>query len=129
MTDVNDLLARATPLPWYYERGDRIIAARVGTEGHRRGVGDYALVHFYDLGIEDIGSPDANAELVTHAVNRLPDYEAATAALERLYLGMGGNRDGDHTACTSNECWWRQAKDALVALGRSVDTSFGEVER
>lgn len=48
-------------------------------------------------------------------------YEDALTALEDIYLLMGGNRDGDHTGCTPEDCHWRRAKDALVSLNRKVE--------
>ena len=65
MTDVKRLLATATPLPWWH--------------------------HKYDLIVDALGEPiaqvedsEANAALIVHAVNTLPDYEAAVDALESV---------------------------------------------
>lgn len=75
MTDVKRLLEAATPLPWHKD-----------------------LDYFYDGNREQIGHTGecgaawghkpwgANARLILYAVNRLPDYEAAVDALERLVM-------------------------------------------
>ena len=72
MTDLKRLLEQAPPLPW----------------------GDPEDVHYGDFGWYISGSPlgetddteegRAAMSLATHAVNRLPDYEAAVDALREM---------------------------------------------
>lgn len=38
----------ATPGPWYFEPGDGLIRNRIGSEGHRRGVGDFAFASLHE---------------------------------------------------------------------------------
>ena len=81
MTDVKRLLAEATPLPWvdagyYGDHGDVFgcdLSAgndRVSTGGGIEG-GEGSMSH-------------ADAALIVHAVNTLPDYEAAADALAKI---------------------------------------------
>lgn len=85
MTDVKRLLDEATPLPWYWEPRSEVLRCRIGAEGHRRGVGDYAFLSVEEW--PDAPEPldeQANAALIVYAVNHLPDYEAAVDALETI---------------------------------------------
>jgi hypothetical protein len=73
MTDVKQLLERATPLPWS-------VGKSVHHDGHNLWQTDTQ---------GDITSPNAHlspedAALIVYSVNRLPDYEVAVDALERL---------------------------------------------
>lgn len=72
MTDVKRLLDEATPLPWKATRKNHWswIGADDGVPAHQTAV------------CTDARKPDA--ALIVYAVNRLPDYEAAVDALERL---------------------------------------------
>jgi hypothetical protein len=77
VTNAKRLLEQATPLPWdlyayvngggRFHRDDRTLVADVYNEGDR--------------------------DLIAYAVNRLPDYEAAVEALERLVAqGPAGHK-------------------------------------
>lgn len=85
MTDVKRLLYEATPLPW--------------PEDYGQAIGD------------DINDP-ADAALAVYAVNRLPDYEAAVDALERL-INVGDALWEDHPPV-----WMSEADEARAALRR-----------
>lgn len=82
MTDVKKLLAEATPLPWrdagYDNRHDDLYGCDLAagsnawiTMGGGREGGEGSMLH-------------ADAALIVHAVNSLPDYEAAVDALDKL---------------------------------------------
>lgn len=101
MTNVKRLLDEATPLPWDY-----------------RTAADAALYGEED---EFLWTP-ANIDLAVNAVNRLPDYEAAVEALERVFNDVGFSESGDpYWNFTRPEPGgWKQARAALRRLRDEV---------
>lgn len=83
MTDVQKLLDEATPLPWRLitDKSDPEGSFPVGIERDHPGYpGEHGWAVMFD---DDWGTNQwANAALIVHAVNSLPDYEAAVDALE-----------------------------------------------
>lgn len=77
--DVKRLLDEATPLPWtiFEHPLGHIVASPPKPNGKRDKV-----VLTPGMTPEDVAKADT--ALIVHAVNRLPDYEAAVDALERL---------------------------------------------
>ncbi|HYI66337.1 MAG TPA: hypothetical protein VEW95_05400 [Candidatus Limnocylindrales bacterium] len=83
MSRASELLEQATPLPWDIEQGFE--DAGTPDSHYTRPTDDAAILRLADY--EDdplIVRPYADAALIVYAVNRLPDYEAAVEALERL---------------------------------------------
>ena len=74
MTDVKRLLDEATPLPWMW---------LIDTHEPPRVFLTNDPKDEQEPIVEGIREPDA--ALIEYAVNRLPDYEAAVDALERLF--------------------------------------------
>lgn len=98
-TQVKKLLAEATPLPWDIAPGRYV--------GWIAESGDDGWVGFA------YRKPDR--DLVMHAVNRLPDYEAAVEALEGLLdLIDSWEVDGERT-----DEQYVEAHAALACLDRS----------
>lgn len=81
LTDVKRLLAEATPLPWD-RLGQRIIRGLEGIARCESDGGNLADGWLTEEQIED--EEIANAILIVHAVNTLPDYEAAVDALDDM---------------------------------------------
>lgn len=112
MTDAKRLLEQATPLPWMAEQPDTesplwlFAAAREGNT---------ALAHFGVCRGGPVDSRDtADARLILHAVNRLPDYEAALDALEALLATSATYRHPDAPLVL------HQARAALACLRDEV---------
>lgn len=107
MADVKALLEQATPLPWhrhaYGHRSIREAAGKVtrslflvgesvpggASRKLRDTFTDLTYIHDVEEGpsVALTGNgpkQTANADLIVHAVNHLPDYEAAVDALERV---------------------------------------------
>ena len=78
MTDVKRLLEAATPLPWSVWD-----APRPGIEGGDGPEAASVVVYGEHEEMEGVSTLE-NAALIVYAVNRLPDYEAAVDALERM---------------------------------------------
>ena len=82
MSEAQRLLEQATPLPWSG------VLMLWGANGEPGGEG-HVLTPFVCSACERRGAPclsgtEANQSLIVHAVNRLPDYEAAVDALAGL---------------------------------------------
>ena len=77
-----ELLAAATPLPWYQRtnKHPQLDGRPWGWIQNNTGISSYPG----HTGITWSGDGEKNAKLIVHAVNRLPDYEAAVDALENL---------------------------------------------
>ena len=92
MTDVKRLLDGAD-LPWHHLGG--------GEQWQRR---IYAPTDGVNLATTwwD-GNPHPTAELIVHAVNRLPDYEAAVDALRRLLIN--GPNHTNYEGCADGMPW------------------------
>lgn len=77
--ELRALAHAATPGPWYFEAElpDSILRTRVGSEGHRRGVGDYAFI-----GIDTVGADQAPEAADAAYIARLsPNVALALAAV------------------------------------------------
>ncbi len=144
MTDVKALLEQASPLPWHrHTYGHRSIRQAAGVvtralfsvgESVRGGADRELRDTFTDLSYVHGDVPDGegpsialtgngpkqipNADLIVYAVNRLPDYEAAVDALERL-LKAGHGAYGLHGAPCRCEAHG-PAHAALASLRESV---------
>jgi hypothetical protein len=89
MSDVKQLLEQATPLPWR-----TILPGDTGWKARRY----FRCVAFSTKRDEDYTTSPlipADARLIVHAVNHLPDYEAAVDALERIARPIGAGYQGD----------------------------------
>ena len=101
MSDVQRLLDEASELPWGAEWPQKERATLAYIIRERETGPQVANVLLAD---------DAN--LIVHAVNRLPDYEAAVDALERL-INVGDALWEDHPPV-----WMSEADDARAVLRR-----------
>lgn len=93
MTDVKKLLDEATPLPWrdLWEHSDPEGDYPVGIKGNDGEPNNWVVRHD-----DDLGTPlDKNNALIVHAVNHLPDHEAAVDALKRLTWLADGDQDDE----------------------------------
>ncbi len=82
MSDVKQLLAEATPLPWRLSGRD-VHWERDPSISERSGLG-YEIDGPPEASLRGQFEKYADAALIVAAVNRLPDYEAAVDALERV---------------------------------------------
>ena len=73
MSDVKRLLNEASPLPWSQDEFDLYLTDAEGEP-----------VHWDHEGLGATWGKDANPQLILHAVNHLPEYEAAMDALEYI---------------------------------------------
>jgi len=104
VSEATVLLEQATPLPWRLRRsihGPKYRHVQIGRDES-----------YTTLDLEP-----ADARLIVHAVNRLPDYEAAVDALERL---VGWNEPMCQRARSleghDRECPVDEARAALARL-------------
>lgn len=90
------LAEAATPGPWYSEVKSFVLPARVGVEGHRRSVGDYAIAAMCGDSIRpEPGSDAADAAYIAaldpQTVLALLDrLDALEAALDEAVWGFAG---------------------------------------
>lgn len=113
MTDVKRLLEQATPLPWAHGplfgevwrlRGNSLFQRVCWTKGARSKAPRVA----------------ADADLIVHAVNTLPAYEAAVDALERLC----------HYTDAASECQpWKDGCDHRPWLREETDLAREALRR
>ena len=102
MSEAKRLLDEATPLPWEVGKPSLFPAGRARLIWNGR---ELFATSWRAKDTED-------AALIVHAVNRLPDYEAAVNALERL-INVGDALWEDHPPV-----WMSEADDARAALAR-----------
>ena len=115
MTDVKRLLALATSLPWQHSgpgwtaNGDQMWLTG---DGHR-----HQMIAWTDAS----GRAAVDLKLAALAVNRLPDYEAAVDALERL-VDAASVEEEDWSLRSHGELMaaLNQAGAALVRLQEKV---------
>lgn len=101
---VRAILDAATKPPWYYEPQSGILSARVGSEGHRRGVGDFAIfgipehVPVDEWDMTDPAHPDADARAIVVSRNLAPALLAVAEAAEWAvdYIRRHGGVDNDY---------------------------------
>lgn len=110
--DIRALAAKATPGPWYSEVKSFVLPARVGVEGHRRSVGDYAIAAMCGDSIRpEPGSDAADAayiaaldpQTVLGMLDRLERAEADRDGLVDALYAMDHSeeaRDNDHGECS-----------------------------
>lgn len=106
MTDVKRLLEAAASSPWYSD-GTGVI---YGNDGDEVASGTGSAAHLVDQ--------SERAALIVYAVNRLPDYETAVDALERLLEAEHGGYGlhGQPCRCEAHG----PARAALASLRESV---------
>lgn len=114
MTDVKRLLDEATPLPWAY-RLMKLPAPKRQWCVVR--ADDHDGKTYLTFMSEDSVGAEQDAALIVYAVNRLPDYEAAVDALERLVEISQMYRFSDVTE-VSAETLRAAEQDARAALRR-----------
>lgn len=102
-TDAKNLLAEATPLPWIRPWGRLTVHAPGHDDLFGRGSGPIPTRP------SDAITAQSNLDLAVHAVNRLPDYEAAVDAL----AGMVARWPDDPRQ--SDGCWPHQCSCGHVA--------------
>jgi len=123
MSDVKRLLSEATPLPWSVgEIRDESDSSGVGPDIGSAIVGPagQAVVSAYNFHCcsfpIDVDVEKADVDLLLHAVNSLPDYEAAVDALD-AYLD---HLDSEYHGCmgwhAGQRCQFLQ--DVRAALAR-----------
>jgi hypothetical protein len=110
VSDVKRLLDEATPRPWWELATGSEGFSILPPTGVRGSIARLTNQSFYQDQI--------NAQLIVYAVNRLPDYEAAVDALERLEriiapLRIASEYDGIASALS-------QARAALARLREGV---------
>lgn len=114
------LLLEASPLPWEYreEASKKHDAAAIVAAGGSLVISAYNY-HCCDFPMDFDGRPEDIA-LIVHAVNHLPDYEAAVDALEQIRTQEGNVCDQyeicEHVACQSSYGAWAIADAALRRL-------------
>ena len=104
---VKELLAAATPLPWFAVPEGADVPGNFGiytdeSGGNRVGF-RFEMDRCFDY---------YDAHLITHAVNHLPDYEAAVDVLRWI--------DEEYASTLNAECLWddayAKAREALARL-------------
>jgi hypothetical protein len=111
-----ELLEQATPLPW--RASETTIWSENRPDDPTDWSGDAVAYTAQDKELED--GTYATAALIVYAVNRLPDYEAAVDALEKIKSEEGKVCDQyemcEHRACQSSYGAWAIADAALARL-------------
>jgi hypothetical protein len=108
MTDVKRLLDEASPIPWSQPHPPTIEAATIRHIIREHGNGPQIA--------NTILAEDA--ALIVHAVNHLPDYEAAVDALERLLEAHDSYQPGSVRALEQADEFEAAEDNARAALRR-----------
>lgn len=116
MTRAKELLEQTTPLPWRagdFDKEEDGTPVLGGGEAHSIDEGMVVWVPRWDR--------ENNAALIVYAVNRLPDYEAAVEALDRLVAALA--YDAQNPPLMRSAPWMdtREVLDARAALARLRD--------